>query len=280
MGDKIRLETKHRTNQVIYQIAEKATRMFLDRKSKDGLAVEGFERRRLLFASMAVAVKEWIRIQDIKREEIGMLVHDPHLETVPKKIAEACIAHDAKPRIVPVFIDERDPDQPHLLDTSDVNFDTSLKYRYPAGRGNTAHSELSAAACHTKPEKLLAEVLDKHPDVLAWARNFRLGWRIPYFDQRRGRWRGYVPDFVARLSDDQNGSRHLIIEFKGAMTDDALDKKEGIERMWIPAVNDSNDPACAGTWAYVIFDPSDDGAGMKNEIASQARRVWKGDRLK
>ena len=278
MGDEITLEVEHRANQIIYEIAAKASGMFLDHRSKAGLVGGGFERRRLLFASMVLAVKEWIRIQKIRNEDQSMLVHDPHLEAVPKRIAEACVAYDAEPKIVPIFSDEIHPAQPHSSDTSDVGFETSLKHKYPVGRGNTAHSELSAAACHTEPEKLLAEVLDKHPDVLAWVRNFRLGWRIPYFDQKRGRWRGYEPDFVARLQSDRYGPRHLIIEFKGTMTDDAIDKKDGTDKMWIPAANDSSDPACVGTWAYAILDTGDDASSMRNKITDLARKKWKGGR--
>ena len=75
---------------------------------------------------------------------------------------------------------------------------------------------------------------------------------------------------MARISKDGDPPRHLIIEYKGPRTDDDTDKKNGIEDTWIPAVSKSDDPACAGTWKYVIFDPNDDIDSMKKKIRELA----------
>ena len=64
----------------------------------------------------------------------------------------------------------------------------------------------------------------------AWARNFGLGWTVPYHFQ--GVWRSYHPDFVARLTD---GS-HLIVECKGLPDDKSEATKEYVTDWWIPAV--------------------------------------------
>ena len=252
-------------NQIIYKVAESATQKFREVHGEDG----GFDRRMILFASMVRAVKDWLSHPLIRCDDLSLLDKSPHSESVPDMIARSCVQSAAEPAIHPVFMDEHDPSQPHMLDTSDVEFETSLKHRYPK-EGNTACSELNAAACHTQPEVVLAGVLDRHPKISAWARNFRLGWSIPYLDRRQGRWRRYEPDFVARIPRDARGPRHLVIEFKGIEDDDAVVKRTETEEMWIPAVSMSDDPACAGTWRYVVFDPSDDAKSMRSEITRLA----------
>ncbi len=79
-------------------------------------------------------------------------------------------------------------------------------------------------------ERFCAELLDYHPQVQAWARNFGLGWSIPYHFQ--GAWRSYHPDFVARLT---NGT-HLIIECKGLPDEKSEATKHYVTDWWIPAV--------------------------------------------
>ena len=84
----------------------------------------------------------------------------------------------------------------------------------------------------------------------AWARNFGLGWSIPYHFQ--GVWRSYFPDFVARLRNDT----HLIVECKGMPDEKSEATKRYVTDWWIPAV--------AGTpglphrrWGYVelLYQP-------------------------
>ena len=75
--------------------------------------------------------------------------------------------------------------------------------------------------------------------MTGWARNFRLGWTIPYLWE--GAWHEYHPDFVARLfvgaEDDE--AVHLIVECKGVGDDQDRRKRLETERQWIPAVQSS-----------------------------------------
>ena len=95
------------------------------------------------------------------------------------------------------------------------------------------------AACHSDFERRVAAALDKHPDVDAWARNFRLDWTVPY--EIGGVWHRYVPDFVVRLfggsgSDD---AVHLMLECKGAPDGVSEAKHSYVQDWWIPAVANS-----------------------------------------
>ena len=268
-GDTATFLVKYGKNQVLYNIANRVLAKFRDGAG----ASAGLERRRTMFASAVLAARRWLAHDAVRCDDIGILAHDPHRERVPEEIAAACVPVGGKASLVPLFADEYDSSRPRMTDTSAVHFKTRLERRYPA-RGNTAHSELNAAACHTGPELVLASVLDRHPEVVAWARNYRLGWNVPYLDEECGRWRMYEPDFVARIRDGSSGPRHLVIEFKGRMDDDAVTKKTYMEEMWIPTTNLSNDPACAGTWRYVLFDSSNDAEAMSSILHRIAEGAW------
>ncbi len=134
--------------------------------------------------------------------------------------------------------------KPAILETARVDFETTLENIHEA-----VNSELSHAACHSHLELLCAQALDGDRRVLAWARNFQLGWAIPYWDETV--WRHYEPDFVARLEDGTN----LIVECKGAWDQKATAAQQWTEHHWIPCV--------AGTdaltdelrcWHYGVID--------------------------
>lgn len=263
---------QYRKNQILYDIAGQVMSRFSEGVGNNAACLE---RRRSLFASAVLAAREWFAHAKVICDNVGILAHSPHRELVPREIIRACIPVHGKAVQVPLFMDEYDPSRPRVVSTSAVCFETSLKHRYPR-QGNTLHSELNAAACHTRPELVLAGVLDKHPDIAAWVRNYRLGWGVPYVDAKSGRWRMYEPDFVARIKDKVASSRprHLVIEFKGRVDDDAVTKKQYTEDAWIPAVNASDDPSCAGTWRYVIFDSGADAKYMDDTLHRIAGDTW------
>ena len=130
-------------------------------------------RRRVLFASMLQAVHDWLAHPLVQCTNLGLLAQSPHSEEVPRRIAEACSeATNDKPRIRPVFASDLDPSQPRQQDTSDINFMTTLKHRYPESlKDITLHSELNAAGCHSGEEVVVASELDQRKkEIVAWAR--------------------------------------------------------------------------------------------------------------
>ena len=145
-------------------------------------------------------------------------------------------------------------------------FETFLEpeHRYPKVGETTRKSVLDAAACHTKPEKEIARLLDGHPEIEAWTRNYKQpGWTIPWFDDNLQRWGLYIPDFIARLDaekvgddDDHSEPIHLIIEYKGQRTAES-ERKRATAQDWCLAVSNSRHPACRGFWfATEIADES------------------------
>ena len=231
---------KMRAHTAIYQLAENVTQVH--NESGNG--------KREFFMSILKVIREWLKHDQVACDDPRVLVHSTNLGNATKAIWDATTAKHTEHHVRPVFADEHDPSVLRELDTGDVDFDTTKIHKYP-NDGIPTKSELSAAACDSAQEIRLAELLDAHDGIEAWVRNHRLGWEIPYIDPKIGGWRSYTPDFVARVT---GGKAHLVIEFKGQETEDAQIKKDAVETRWIPAVNNSTDPACSGQWFYVYLD--------------------------
>ena len=187
---------------------------------------------------------------DWPEQRIAWLIKSPHDEEASRAIALAVTRSDSsEPRILPVYADQRDPMQPRVRSTNIKPFNTTLEPFW-----DTKKSHLNRAPCHSKTlEYPVAQLLDMHPLIEAWARNFRLGWTIPWRDQDRDIWASYEPDFVARaLTADGEPPLHLIIECKGKPFDDASAnaKRIAVESQWIPAVESTGE---YGRWRYVYL---------------------------
>jgi len=204
-------------------------------------------RRRLLFHDAIRIVKTWTDLAKVTEDHYDGLGSTSRDQAV-KEIDDACETTGGAPdRLVAAF------GHPLLLDTSSVKFETSL-----SARRVTKKSELNIAACHSQFERACARALDKHPDVVSWARNFRLGWTVPYLWE--GTWHRYEPDFVARLFADREDEDavHLIIECKGVPDDHSERKKQAVTTRWVPAVQSSGQlPAWLRRWAFVELDEPD-----------------------
>ena len=193
--------------------------------------------KRQAFLCSVQIVRECLRV--MKCEVWADLQHDSEaLDAIAAQVRHI----DGSRFVAPVFVDQTDPGSLRVTDTSSVSFRTVLDHWYPRRRAEyPVKSELSAAACHTKPEVQVAEILDTHPDIEAWVRNFRLGWSVPYFDPERRGMALMEPDFVARssLPTASGRKRYLIIEFKGLMAGQPREsaKRKYLQEYWTPAVS-------------------------------------------
>ena len=146
-------------------------------------------------------------------------------------------------------------DDPRYATTADRYFETTL-LRYPKDENaSPTRSELNAAACHSEFERHLAGLLDQVPGVEAWARNFRLGWSIPWYDPLHARWHDYEPDFIARVPRENgaDGCGHLIVEVKGER-DLRSDEKMRAALTWCERVTRGATGETAGPWRYKLID--------------------------
>ena len=214
-------------------------------------------QRRTAFADSLTAVREFLRLPQVVCPDPSGLLFD---ERAVAAVADACEVRPRPGSWRPVFADERDRGTVRVRDTAEVDFETTLPHRHDAAR-----SELNAAACHSLPERELARILDQHPGVAAWARNFRLGWEIPWFDPELDLWRRTEPDFVARMvPEDGRRPLHLVIEFKGMKAGEA---SEEAKRVWlgrwceaVSAYRESG--ADTGEWRVVWIESLPDAGGQ------------------
>ena len=200
--------------------------------------------RRLAFLDSVRIVREWLDHDSITCNDEPAMAAD---DSVPQRIADACRHDDEDSGVRPVFADEHSAGE-RLGTTEGVDFHTTLRHTYKSlgnaaldgsGTNRLEKSELNRAACHSGDEAKISEILDGHPGIEAWARNFGLGWSIPWFDDAQQSWREMDPDFVARVKTERGGPLHLVIEFKGQMQGEPEEeaKRRYMNDWWCPAVS-------------------------------------------
>ena len=142
--------------------------------------------------------------------------------------------------------------------TGDVDFWTSKKVV------ECQRSHLNYAIADTeKWEQIAKFYLDKHDHVISFARNFNLGFAIPYF--HNGEKRDYIPDFLINLKWDGKEVGTLILEVKGY--DPLAEVKEAAARRWVWAVNNEGG---FGLWDYaIIYHPTD----LNEAVRKSAERL-------
>lgn len=144
---------------------------------------------------------------------------------------------------------------------STVDAEVAVVPQGAAGRGSTLfvdfhttkpispaeHCHLNAMVADTQQwEQSAAFLLDRHPGVLRWVKNDRLGFFVPY--RNRGVPARYLPDFIAVTDSGLN----VILEIKGQYNDNADVKAKAAER-WVAGVNRLGGH---GEWRYVVVtDP-------------------------
>ena len=215
-------------------------------------------RRVFLFRNAVADVRRWLEMPQVRAAaEDGdawrRLVTSEARRQAVVAILDACVpAAGMAEGMTGIF------EQPELRSTHGIQYQTSLDDHYPDSLDAfTEHSEINIAACHSGLEVKIARLLDAHPQVTAWARNYGLGWTLPYLYD--GAWKRYEPDFVARLFGQRKtgDAVYLMIEGKGQPDDESAAKQHHVEDYWIPAVrnNDKLDPSLR-RWAFTQIPAS------------------------
>ena len=152
------------------------------------------------------------------------------------------------------FIDERpikallDPYNP-VGSTKYVRFNTSKTNRWETS-GPPPKCHINWIVLDSEWEGEFCRVAESHPKVIAYVKNYGLGFEVPY--RYGSETRKYLPDFIV-LVDDGHGPDdllHLIVEIKGYRREDAKEKKATMETYWVPGVNHLK---TYGRWAFAEF---------------------------
>ena len=208
-------------------------------------------RRIFLFRNAVADVRRWLDLPQVAATDGGDLWRRLATPEARRQavvaILDACVpGAGMTDRVTGVY------EHPDLRSTHGTLYHTSLGDHYPVSLdGFTERSEINIAACHSGLETEIAKLLDTHPEVTAWARNYGLGWTLPYLHD--GVWKRYEPDFVARLFGGRaaDDAVYLMVEGKGRPDDESAAKRLHVEDYWIPAVrnNDKFHPSLR-RWAF------------------------------
>lgn len=111
----------------------------------------------------------------------------------------------------------------------------------------TVRSQISHVVYDSTWEKAVADLCEKVPQVVAWAKNDHLDFVIRYL--WRGSSRNFVPDYLIRLDNGKT----LVLEVKGV--DDERNRiKRTAMAVWIKTVNEQGG---FGQWCFdVVFEPA------------------------
>jgi len=204
---------------------------------------DGFPKQHL-FPQIQRLARRWIDEGYLvtKGVPIGAILYQEQLARAAEKIDIAC-TRGGGGHVVAVL----DPYNPNGS-TRHVNFITS-KDCWKTG-AQPPRSQISHVVKDSSWEVALAQALEGHDRVLAYAKNQALGFEIPYLDG--GAMRRYLPDFLVRL-DTGAEPLNLVLEMKGQRDESDKAKAQTARELWVPGVNALGG---YGRWAFAEFtDP-------------------------
>ena len=111
----------------------------------------------------------------------------------------------------------------------------------------TERSQISHAVYDSTWEKAVADLCEREPLVVAWAKNDHLDFKVRYL--YRGSSRNFIPDYLIKL---RNG-KTLVLEIKGQDSEQNRAKRAAMQT-WVDAVNEQGG---FGNWVFdVVFEPA------------------------
>ena len=218
-------------------------------------------RKEWLFPDLLAIVRDWISTHLVLKDNTfpQLLLWASNRQDAADRIYKAIVTTTAgEKRLLPI---------PKAYDTVGstryVQFDT----RRPVYRTRADKCHISHVAADTDSwEQKTAEALEDMDEVIAYVKNQRLGFQIPYtLDAAQHH---YEPDFIVRLDDGHGRSDplNLIIEVTGERDREKAAKVSAAEALWVPAVNNAGQ---WGRWAILeVKDPWQVKAEIRRRLAN------------
>ena len=187
--------------------------------------------RHQLFPQVLRLVGEYVTTRVEKSDEADL--EDIALTKYQTEIAERIrtalrpVTSTGDPPILPVLDTYRPTGT-----TADVVFTTARN------TWRTTKSHVSHVVLESTWERRAAQILESHPNVICYVRNYKLDFTIPYrFGDTNHQ---YTPDFIVVMSKDpldpESRRLNLILEIKGEEDERDRAKEAGANR-WRDAVN-------------------------------------------
>ena len=254
-GESTRLssESLHdRNHKALYALAKSLSELWLSDAEGDAI-----KRKGVLFVDALAAIKQWCSHPLIQISNLAPLNQENWREQLVNEVASACVSEQGlSVEVEPVWDNRMDSRRASFSHTGGFDFETTLPDRFPEDEDRECQkSELNRAACHSNAEARIASFLDSSGMVKRWVRNFRLGWRLPWWDPHTVQWRTYEPDFLVDLSTKY--PCFAVIEMKGSENANSINKQQAAER-WCSVVSSLNYRECRGNWNYVLVTQPDD----------------------
>ena len=209
-----------------------------------------------LFPQLTGIVRRWreecLTCKDNAFPQMLLMVEFAH--NAAEKIYQAIVASTSEEKILLPILRPFDT----LGSTRYVDFDTARDvYRTRPDKCHISHVVLDSGW-----EAKLAETLEEMDEVVCYAKNFQLGFTIPY--TLDGQEHSYLPDYLIRIklpspaggrARDQDDLLNLILEVSGEPKKEKAAKVSTARTLWVPAVNNHGG---FGRWAFIeIVDPWD-----------------------
>ncbi|MBV6490725.1 MAG: hypothetical protein CNCCGFBP_01215 [Fimbriimonadaceae bacterium] len=207
-----------------------------------------------LFPQVLRIAREWlegqVRLKDNTFKQL-LLVHERASQAADKIYRSIVRGSGGEPLLKPIL-------QPYDTwgSTKYVDFNTSK----PTWVTSEDKCHISHVVSDSGWEQKMAQVLEDIPEVVCYARNENLGFKIPYTVD--GEERNYYPDFIAVIAPLVPEPHHtspitchinLVIEVSGYPEKDKDAKVATAKTMWVPAVNNHGG---LGEWRFLeVKDP-------------------------
>ena len=223
---------------------------------------DGFPKQHL-FPQIQRLARRWIDEGYLvtRGVPIGAILYQDQLARAADRIDIAC-TRASEGRMIAVL----DPYNPKGS-TRHVSFITSKPCWRTGAQPPKCH--ISHVVLDSSWEEAMAQTLEAHPRVLAYAKNQALGFEIPYRDA--GITRRYLPDFLVRLDvgDERGGAEplNLVLEVKGIRDESDRAKAQTTRELWVPGVNALGG---FGRWGFAEFR---DWTVMDEDFAALVERL-------
>ncbi len=202
-------------------------------------AYESFRLQRLVFRLAADLVRDvdkreqpWVfpQMARIVRDVVAQKVRFAPGVSDERELCNMRYVAELRNRILASLRSEEQDGLLPVLNQYDPVGDTTVSFQTAKPCEPTTKSHISHVVYDSKLELQMARALEQDDRVVAFAKNERLFFEIPY------RWQGttgrYRPDFLVSLEDGTT----LVVEAKGRKTE-RDDAKLTAARRWVAAVN-------------------------------------------
>jgi type III restriction enzyme len=248
---------EHRIQELEYEIARTLT---ADLDGSEFIAIP----RHALFPQCLAIAREYLRTKVVSKADTAVVdvLLNPYFDEAVNRIREA---------LGPDPSSERTPqgDRPQLPryersrpagSTKEMDYWTSRKVI------ECRKSHLNLAPIDSGWEQIVKFALEEHVNVVAWARNYNLGFAIPYL--RGSEVHDYIPDFLLRLQWEGREVGTMILEVKGGQ-DEWAPVKEAAARRWVAAVTEEG---TYGRWEFAMVREPTNAAEAVTEAAQKLAR--------